>query len=242
MSKPKKARKTQKRRGKFFYLALALVIFGEAAFVAMMFLPGVLSRITTPTVASQGISTANITQGMLSLLYNPSTNSLINASAMGFINNEKPMVMFLTVNDISVIETTCSVWPVLYNASAYHGYTVIVVVLPNPPSQAPASTGSIQLFNSYVSQLCGFSPSSTNFMIVTTFWDNITEGTYVIPGYQTLLTQLLTKLGMNVSNVYLPILILIGPHNAVNATGIIYGQQLANATYLNEALFPSNSN
>ncbi len=242
MSKPKKARKMQKRRGKFFYLALALVIFGEAAFIAMMFLPGVLSRITTPTVINQGISTANITQWMLSLLYNPSTNSLINASAMGFINNEKPMVMFLTVNDISVIETTCGVWPALYNASVYHGYTVIVVVLPNPPSQAPASTGSIQLFNSYVSQLCGFSPSSTNFMIVTTFWDNITEGTYVIPGYQTLLTQLLTKLDMNVSNVYLPILILIGPHNTVNATGIIYGQQLANATFLNEVLFSSKNN
>ena len=146
--------------------------------------------------------------------------------------------MYLTVNDPYLIDESCNIWPILYNATQYHNYNVIIVVFPNPLTQAPATSSVIQQFDSYVYELCNFNPTSTRFIVTTAFWGNYTYGSQVlIVGYGTLLPQLLTRLGINASRVYFPLLIVIKPYNTVEASGIIYGPQLTNNTYLSEALF-----
>ena len=243
MAKSRKARRSQRRRGKLFYLALTLVILGEAAFIIVLFLPGYVSKLVTPSQAQAELNATVITEYMLSTLINPYNNSLVNATALGLINNTKPILMYLTVNDPYLIDDTCNVWPILYNATRYHNYNVVIVVFPNPPNQAPATLSTIQQFNNYVYELCNFNPEVANFIVTTAFWGNFTSGSQIlIVGYGTLLPQLLTKLGINASRVYFPLLIVIKPYNTVEASGIIYGPQLTNNTYLSEALFTSPRN
>ncbi|ADY00428.1 MAG: hypothetical protein ACP5GZ_00375 [Vulcanisaeta sp.] len=243
MSKSRKTRRSQKRKGKLFYFALALVILGEAAFIIVLFLPGIVSKLTMTSQAQAELNATVITDYMLSTLINPYNNSLINATALGLVNNTKPILMYLTVNDPYLVDESCGVWPILYNATYYHGYNVVVIVFPNPPTQAPATLSVIQQFNNYVYELCNFNPETTKFIITTAFWSNYTSGSQVlIIGYGTLLPQLLTKLGINASSAYFPLLILVKPHNTVNTSGVIYGQQLINSTYLNETLFGSSNN
>ena len=238
MAKSRKARRPQRRRGRLFYLALALVILGEAAFIVVLFLPGYVSKLATPSQTQAELNATVITDYMLSTLINPYNNSLVNATALGLINNTKPILMYLTVNDPYLIDESCNIWPILYNATQYHNYNVIIVVFPNPPTQAPATSSVIQQFNGYVYELCNFNPALARFIVTTAFWGNYTYGSQVlIVGYGTLLPQLLTKLGINASSVYFPLLIVIRPYNTVEASGIIYGPQLANSTYLNEVLF-----
>ncbi|WP_054849857.1 hypothetical protein [Vulcanisaeta sp. JCM 14467] len=238
MAKSRKTKRSQRRRGKLFYLALTLVILGEAAFIIVLFLPGYVSRLATPSQVQAELNTTVITNYMLSTLINPYNNSLVNATALGLINNTKPILMYLTVNDPYLIDESCNIWPILYNATQYHNYNVIIVVFPNPLTQAPATLSVIQQFDSYVYELCNFNPTSTRFIVTTAFWGNYTYGSQVlIVGYGTLLPQLLTKLGINASRVYFPLLIVIKPYNTVEASGIIYGPQLTNSTYLSETLF-----
>lgn len=242
MAKPRKAKKLQRRKGKLFYLALALVILGEAAFIVVLFLPGIVSRLTVSPQSQAEVNATVITEYMLSTLINPYNNTLINATALGLINNTRPVIMYLTINDPYLLNEYCNVWPMLYNAARYHGYNVVVVVFPNPPTQAPATSSVVQQFSNYVYELCSFNPETTNFIITTAFWGNYTSGPQVlIVGYGTLLPLLLTKLGINASSVYFPVLVLIGPHDTVNASGIIYGPQLTNSTYLGRALFDSST-
>jgi hypothetical protein len=236
MSKSRKTRGTKKHRGRFFYLALALVIFGEAAFIAVLFLPGMLSKLGVAQQAPKPNATT-ITTYMLATLINPYNMSFINSTALGLINNTRPIIMYLTIDDPYLINQACNVWPVLYNATAYHGYEVVVVVFPEPVTQAPATASTIQQFNGYVYELCGFNIQSTNFLITTALWGNFTGASIPIVGYGTLLPNLLTDLGINASNVYFPVLILIKPHNTVSAGGVIYGVRLSNSTYINEVLF-----
>ncbi|MGC9152432.1 MAG: hypothetical protein ACP5GY_01695 [Vulcanisaeta sp.] len=238
MSKSKKARRTQKRRGKFFYLALALVIFGEAAFIAVLFLPGILSKSGVVSPQPEKPNATIITKYMLSTLINPYNMSFINSTALGLINNTRPILMYLTVNDPYLIDSTCAVWSTLYNATVYHGYYVVVVVFPEPLTQAPASIAVIQQFSNYVYELCGFNIGSTNFLITTALWGNYTGAPVPIIGYGTLLPQLLTNLGINASSVYFPVLILVNPYNTVSK--VIYGPQLNNNTYLNSVLLKNN--
>ncbi|WP_243678412.1 hypothetical protein [Vulcanisaeta distributa] len=188
------------------------MILGEAAFIVVLFLPGMVSKLTMPSQTQTELNATIITKYMLSTLINPYNNSLINATALGLINNTKPILMYLTVNDPYLIDESCNVWPIFYNATQYHNYNVVIVVFPNPPTQAPATLSVIQQFNSYVYELCNFNPESPNFVITTAFWGNYTYGSQVlIVGYGTLLPQLLTKLGVNASNVYFPLLIVIKP-------------------------------
>ncbi|GAB6946422.1 hypothetical protein JCM16161A_05520 [Vulcanisaeta sp. JCM 16161] len=243
MAKSRKSRRSQRRRGKLFYLALTLVILGEAAFIIVLFLPGIVSKLTMPQQTQSQLNATIITEYMLSTLINPYNNSLINATALGLINNTKPILMYLTVNDPYLLDETCNVWPVLYNATYYHGYNVVIVVFPNPPTQAPATLSAIQQFDNYVYELCNFNLEYADFVITTALWGNFTSGSQVlIVGYGTLLPQLLTRLGINASNVYFPLLIVIKPHNTVEASGIIYGQRLTNSTYLDEVLFKLGNN
>ena len=236
MSRPKKSRGTKRRRGRFFYLALALVIFGEAAFIAVLFLPGMLSKLGVTQQAPRPNATVIATY-MLATLINPYNMSFINSTALGLINNTRPIIMYLTINDPYLINQACDVWPVLYNATVYHDYEVVVVVFPEPVTQAPATASTVQQFNGYVYELCGFNIQSTNFLITTALWGNFTGASMPIVGYGTLLPNLLTDLGINASNVYFPVLILIKPHNTVSASGVVYGVRLSNSTYLNEVLF-----
>jgi len=236
MPKSRKTRGTKKHRGRFFYLALALVIFGEAAFIAVLFLPGMLSKLGVAQQAPKPNATT-ITTYMLATLINPYNMSFINSTALGLINNTRPIIMYLTIDDPYLINQACNVWTVLYNATAYHGYEVVVVVFPEPVTQAPATASTIQQFDGYVYELCGFNIQSTNFLITTAFWGNFTGASIPIVGYGTLLPNLLTDLGINASNVYFPVLILIKPHNTVSAGGVIYGVRLSNSTYINEVLF-----
>ena len=236
MSRPKKSRGTKRRRGRFFYLALALVIFGEAAFIAVLFLPSMLSKLGVTQQAPRPNATVIATY-MLATLINPYNMSFINSTALGLINNTRPIIMYLTINDPYLINQACDVWPVLYNATVYHGYKVVVVVFPEPVTQAPATASTVQQFNGYVYELCGFNIQSTNFLITTALWGNFTGASMPIVGYGTLLPNLLTDLGINASNVYFPVLILIKPHNTVSASGVVYGVRLSNSTYLNEVLF-----
>ncbi|MFP3484528.1 MAG: hypothetical protein RXO23_00985 [Vulcanisaeta sp.] len=236
MSRPKKSRGTKRRRGRFFYLALALVIFGEAAFIAVLFLPGMLSKLGVTQQAPRPNATVIATY-MLATLINPYNMSFINSTALGLINNTRPIIMYLTIDDPYLINQACNVWPVLYNATVYHDYEVVVVVFPEPITQAPATASTVQQFNGYVYELCGFNIQSTNFLITTALWGNFTGASMPIVGYGTLLPNLLTDLGINASNVYFPVLILIKPHNTVSASGVVYGVRLSNSTYLNEVLF-----
>ena len=237
MAKPRKAKKSQKRRGKMFYIALALVVLGEVAFVAVLFLQGFVAKTAEPLQSQIEVNSTVLTEYMLSTLINPYNNTLMNAVSLGLINNSKPILMYLTIDDPYVINDYCGVWPVLNSAVRYHDYKVIVVVFPNPPTQAPATLDVIQQFDDYVYSLCGFNPETTNFLITTAFWGNFTSGSQVlIVGYGTLLPQLLTRLGINASRVYFPVLILIKPHDVVEPTGVIYGAQLMNSTYISKVL------
>lgn len=242
MAKSRKTKRPQRRRGKLFYLALALVILGEAAFIIVLFLPGMVSKLTMNQQTQTELNATVITKYMLSTLINPYNNSIVNATALGLINNTKPILMYLTVNDPYLIDESCNVWSILYNAARYHNYNVIIIVFPNPPTQAPATLSVIQQFDNYVYELCNFSPETSNFIVTTAFWGgNYTYGSQVlIVGYGTLLPQLLTKLGINASSVYFPLLIVVKPYNTVNVSGIIYGSQLMNDTYLNKTLFTSS--
>ncbi|MFB6470952.1 MAG: hypothetical protein TU36_006965 [Vulcanisaeta sp. AZ3] len=235
MSRPKERKKSQRRRGRFFYIALILVIFGEAVFIAVQFLPGIINRATISNIQPVELNATIINRYMLSTLINPYNMSMINPMTLGLVNNTRPLAMYLIVNDPYLIHDTCSVWPLLYNASIYRNYKVIVVVFPEPVTQAPASSSAIQQFDNYVYELCdGFNLESTNFLITTALWNNLTSTQGIIVGYGALLPEMLTELGINASRVYFPIIILIGPHN--NVTSVIYGPQLNNSTYLKELL------
>lgn len=211
MAKPKKTKRTQRRKGKYFYLSLALIIFAEAAFVAYSFLLGMI-HISGPTE----YNTTVITENMLLELMNP-YNNYAPIYSITNVSNTKPILMYITLNYPRLIGSYCNVWPVLYNATHYYGYNVIIVVFPYPPTTEPASISEIQQFEYNVNQLCDLNLGSTNFIIATAFWGNYTYESQTILGYETLLLQLLNKLGINESNVYPPLLILIKPHDNVSA-------------------------
>ncbi len=126
MAKPKKTKRTQRRKGKRFYLSLALIIFAEAAFVAYPFLRGMM-RISGPTE----YNTTDIIEEMLSELINPYNNTY----SITNVSNTKPILMYIILNYPRLIGSYCNVWPVLYNATHYYGYNVIIVVFPYPPQQ-----------------------------------------------------------------------------------------------------------
>ncbi|WP_069808191.1 hypothetical protein [Vulcanisaeta thermophila] len=228
----------KRRRGKSFYLALAIIILGEAIFIASLFLAGIVPKITNATPTATLNSTV-ILKYMLSTLINPFNNSIYNATALGLINNEKPFLIYMTINDPYLTNQYCTVWPALYNASVYRGYNVVVVVFPEPPTLAPSSAYVIQQFEGYVKQLCDFNIASTNFIITTAFWNNYTppnEPGVVVLGYGYLLPLFLNYTGINPGNATFPILIGVGPGDHTTSRYILYGVSLLNETQVRELI------